>query len=337
MLMDLVRENIKTLEAYSSARDEFQGNDAVFLDANENPFGTLNRYPDPYQTKLKARLSRVKKIPPKNIFIGNGSDEVIDLLIRVFCEPGLDKIMIFPPTYGMYKVTASINNIGSIEVPLDTDFQLDIENTKLKIAKENPKVVFFCSPNNPTGNHLDGIAEILKDFKGVACIDEAYVDFSERQSWVHHIHQYPNLIVTQTFSKAWGLAGARVGVAYAQADIINLMGKIKPPYNVSRLNQEAALAALENKFEFDKNLRILKKERQGLINALNKLNTIKKVYPTDANFILIEVEKATAIYNRLIRHNLIIRDRSKLIDNTLRITVGTPEENKKLLNELNAL
>ncbi|MFK7002105.1 histidinol-phosphate transaminase [Flavobacterium oreochromis] len=326
----LIRSNILSLTPYSSARDEFNTNDGIFLDANENPFGYLNRYPDPYQKELKDKLGLVKNITPDNIFIGNGSDEVIDLAYRIFCEPALDKIIICPPTYGMYKVAAHINNIQVITIPLNQSFQLDID----RILSTEAKMIFICSPNNPTGNHIENIETIIKNFRGIVFIDEAYIDFSMQESLLQKVKKYPNIIVSQTLSKAWGKAAIRIGIAYASKEIIDLYTKIKPPYNISKINQEEAIKALNDIETFIKNKQIIIEQRTWLIEELNKLPFVKKIYPTQANFILLKVEKANIIYQKLIQKNIIIRNRHTVIQNTLRISIGQPHENKILINIL---
>ncbi|MFK7032643.1 histidinol-phosphate transaminase [Flavobacterium oreochromis] len=326
----LIRSNILSLTPYSSARDEFNTNDGIFLDANENPFGYLNRYPDPYQKELKDKLGLVKNITPDNIFIGNGSDEVIDLAYRIFCEPALDKIIICPPTYGMYKVAAHINNIQVITIPLNQSFQLDID----RILSTEAKMIFICSPNNPTGNHIENIETIIKNFRGIVFIDEAYIDFSMQESLLQKVKKYPNIIVSQTLSKAWGKAAIRIGIAYASKEIIDLYTKIKPPYNISKINQEEAIKALNDIETFIKNKKIIIEQRTWLIEELNKLPFVKKIYPTQANFILLKVEKANIIYQKLIQKNIIIRNRHTVIQNTLRISIGQPHENKILINIL---
>lgn len=332
MINQLVRKNIQNLKPYSSARDEFKGNESVFLDANENPFGKLNRYPDPYQLQLKTLLSNEKNIAAENIFVGNGSDEVIDLTMRIFCEPGQDKILICPPTYGMYEVTANINNIGIIKVPLTKNFRLNIPEILANLA--DVKIIFICSPNNPTGNSLENIDILVQNFKGIIFVDEAYIDFSQQDSFLSKLTDYPNLIVSQTFSKAWGLAGARVGLAFANKEIIRLLNRVKPPYNVSQLNQQAAIETLKNKPLFERNLTTILAEREKLITALNQLLNIKTIYPTDANFLLVELDNATEVYERLVKQKIITRNRSSVIPDTIRITVGTAEENELLINEL---
>jgi histidinol-phosphate aminotransferase len=335
-LKNIVRKNILNLKGYSSARDEYSGIANVFLDANENPFGKLNRYPDPQQKELKESLGNLKNINTENIFIGNGSDEVIDLAFRIFCNPGEDKALTFSPTYGMYDVSADINNIDLVKIPLTDNFQINLKEVTPYLSDKNLKIIFICSPNNPTGNTIktSDIENILNNFNGIVIIDEAYIDFSSSESWNTKIEQYPNLIVSQTFSKAWGLAAARVGVAYTNKNIISLFNKIKPPYNVSSLNQKAAINSLNNFELFEKNKKLILQEKKLLSETLKKLEIVKKIYPSDANFILIEVSNADNIYNKLVSKKIIIRNRNKVIDNCLRITIGSPEENKKLINEL---
>jgi histidinol-phosphate aminotransferase len=335
-LENIVRPNIWSLKPYSSARDEFTGKEGIFLDANENPYGTLNRYPDPYQRQLKDKLSAIKNVSPENIFIGNGSDEVIDLAFRIFCEPDKDLALTFSPTYGMYDVSAAINNIGLIKLPLSKDFQIDLQVTRRFIDQENLKLVFLCSPNNPTGNTMsrEAIEMILENFSGILIIDEAYIDFSSHASTIELIQKYPNLIVSQTFSKAWGLAAARVGIAYAHPEIIQLYNKVKPPYNVSTLNQRAALEALNAPEKFEKKKSIILKEKENLKADLQRCSLVKKIYPSDANFLLVEVGDADKIYNALVQQKVITRNRTKQVRNCLRFTVGTPEENNQLLQAL---
>ncbi|ALU75097.1 histidinol phosphate aminotransferase [Tenacibaculum dicentrarchi] len=332
----IVRPNIKKLKAYSSARDEFKGIAEVYLDANENPFGDLNRYPDPKQIKIKKRLSEIKKVAENQIFIGNGSDEVIDLAFRIFCEPSKDKALTFSPTYGMYDVSAGINDVELIKQPLVNDFQISLNQLEPYLDMEDVKIIFICSPNNPTGNCFDDetIEYILENFNGIVLIDEAYIDFSSRASYSTKLEKYPNLIVSQTFSKAWGLAGVRVGAAYANRQVIDLYNKVKPPYNVSALNQEAVIASLDNLAQFEINKNNIINEKETLINELKKIDFVKKIYPSEANFILIEVTNANLIYNKLVSEKIIIRNRTTLIDNCLRITVGKSEENRKLIKTL---
>ena len=338
-LNKLVRANIQKLQAYSSARDEFKGIAEVYLDANENPFGTLNRYPDPQQSKIKQRLSAIKKIENNQIFIGNGSDEVIDLAFRIFCDPGKDKALTFSPTYGMYDVSANINDIELIKQPLLNDFQINLNQLQPYLDMEDVKIIFVCSPNNPTGNCFndDDIIYILENFKGIVIIDEAYIDFSSKASFITKLNEYPNLIISQTFSKAWGLAGVRVGAAYANSAIINLYNKVKPPYNVSTLNQEHVIKSLDNLSVFEENKNIILNEKKVLVKAFENLELVKKIYPSDANFILIEVTNATDIYNKLVAQKIITRNRNSLVNNCLRITVGSTEENTQLIKALKSL
>jgi histidinol-phosphate aminotransferase len=333
------RPNIRELTPYSSAKDEFTGTDAVFLDANENPFGKYNRYPDPQQRRLKTLLAKRNDVSIDQIFIGNGSDEVIDLLLRIFCEPGKDAIGTFTPTYGMYDVSANIHNVSIASIPLDEDF--DLKNVDFSPIYDNPKlkVLFLCSPNNPTGNNLDRgkMLELIQNFQGIVCIDEAYIEFSEQASLMELISNYDNLIVTRTMSKARGLAGARVGYAFSNKRIIELLNKVKPPYNVSSLNQEEAIQTFENEISFKAELRTLFNEREKLIVALSGINIIERIYPTAANFLLIQMTDANTIYNELLAQNIIVRNRSKQIPNTLRISVGSIDENLTLITALKTL
>ncbi|WP_289045712.1 histidinol-phosphate transaminase [uncultured Olleya sp.] len=333
---NLVRANIKALKPYSSARDEFKGTADVFLDANENPFGELNRYPDPQQSEIKQKLSAIKSVESNQIFIGNGSDEVIDLAFRIFCEPGKDKVLTFTPTYGMYDVSANINNIEVIKQSLINDFQINLNQLQPYLDFEEVKIIFICSPNNPTGNTIntDDIEYILENFNGIVIVDEAYIDFSSQASFIKNINKYNNLIVSQTFSKAWGLAGVRVGVAYASEAIITLYNRVKPPYNVSTLNQEAVLNSLNNQAEVTKNIDTILLERTNLKDALSQLPIVKKIYPTDANFLLVEVDNADKTYQYLIDKKVIIRNRNTQVENCIRITIGTAVENQKLIEAL---
>jgi len=335
-LENIVRSNIWNLKPYSSARDEFSGNEGVFLDANENPFGELNRYPDPYQKELKQKLAELKKVNVNNIFVGNGSDEVIDLAFRIFCNPGIDKALTFSPTYGMYGISAAINNVELINIPLNKEFQIDLNKVKPYLSDSSIKLIFICSPNNPTGNLMSqsDIIFILNHFHGIVIIDEAYIDFAEGESLINLIGQYKNLIVSQTLSKAWGLAAARVGLAYANEEIISLYNKVKPPYNVSKLNQKAALQALFNPIKFQENLKLIQIEKKRLKNNLQQLGLIKKIHPSDANFFLVEVENADALYHDLVNKKIIVRNRNNQIANCIRITIGSKEENKKLITAL---
>ena len=338
-LKNIVRPTIQQLKPYSSARDEFKGTAEVYLDANENPFGTYNRYPDPQQLSLKTKLSEIKKVSIHQIFIGNGSDEVIDIAFRIFCVPGKDKALTFSPTYGMYDVSAAINNVELIKQPLLSDFQINLNQLQPYLEMDDMKLLFICSPNNPTGNCInkEDIEYILNNFNGIVIIDEAYIDFSTKTSFISEIEKYPNLIVSQTFSKAWGLAGVRVGVAYANKEIINLYNKVKLPYNISSLNQEAVLKKLENLTQFEIKKNIILKEREKLITELQKISFITKIFPTETNFILIEVNNANQLYKELVTKKIITRNRNSLVNNCLRITVGSPEENQKLINTLTTL
>lgn len=331
----LIRDNIRQLKPYSSARDEFKGDEGIFLDANENPYGELNRYPDPHQKQLKKALSALKEVSESNIFIGNGSDEVIDLIYRIFAQPGRDSVIICPPTYGMYEVSANINDINVINIPLKADFQLDMDSLMDCVANDSSiKLIFICSPNNPTGNRLDNIDYLLDNFNGIVVLDEAYIDFCPEFSYLKKLDQFPNLIISQTLSKAWGLAGVRIGIAYAQSEIIKVMDRTKPPYNVSKPNQMAAIKALSDKDTFEKNRSEILSQKEWLKTELTNLNCVKKIYPSDANFILIEVTDALKIYNELVGFHVIVRNRSSQISNCLRITVGSPDENTELISAL---
>ncbi|MCL1672668.1 histidinol-phosphate transaminase [Elizabethkingia ursingii] len=333
-LESLVRPNILKLKPYSSARDEYNGDTGIFLDANENPFGTLNRYPDPYQKEVKEKLSALKNIPVSQIFLGNGSDEVIDLVFRIFCTPGNDKALVFTPTYGMYEVSANINDTELLQLPLNRNFQIDRDAVIPFLKDENLKLIFICSPNNPTGNSIENVDFILENFNGIVFVDEAYIDFSSQKSWTEKLEQYPNLIISQTFSKARGLAAVRVGIAYSSPEIISLLNKTKPPYNVSQLNQEAALIALVDDEKYQSEIKTILEEKERLEKALLKLAVIKKIYPSDANFILAEVNDADEIYNNLVQQKIITRNRSSVIANCIRITIGTTEENNQLIAAL---
>lgn len=342
-LDNILRSNVKKLIPYSSARSEFEGDAQIFLDANENSLGsTLNnnfhRYPDPQQKQLKQKLSLIKNVPAENIFVGNGSDEAIDLLIRAFCNPGVDNILIFPPTYGMYEVSAEINDIAINKVLLTEDYHLDINAVKNGIDN-NTKIIFVCSPNNPTGNLLEptSIEWLLKNFNGIVVVDEAYIDFAETQSWSQRLNDFPNLVVLQTLSKAWGLAGLRIGFAYASKEIIHVFNKIKPPYNISEATQQLALQALQNEQQAKEKTNILIQQKKRLLEDFRQFDFIKTIYPSDANFILVKVDDAKKLYQYLIAKTIVVRNRSSqpLCENSLRITVGTPAENDTLLQALN--
>jgi len=332
----IVRANVLRLTPYSSARDEFQGSDGVFMDANENPYGTLNRYPDPYQKELKQKISEIKGIPARNIFLGNGSDEIIDLCFRVFCNPGTDKVLIFPPTYGMYEVSASVNDVNVIKIPLKEDFQINIENVKNIISDPELKLIFICSPNNPTSNSLNrkDVEWIIKNFNGIVIIDEAYSDFSSKQSFLSLVNDQNNLIVMQTFSKAMGMAAARVGMAFMDPEVLSFFNKIKPPYNISTINQKAALARLDQKEEMASLVRDIIDERERLKNEIARFGFVEKIYPSDANFLLVKVNDANRLYNFLIIRKIIVRNRSSVIENCIRITVGKRNENNELIRNL---
>ncbi|WP_407486069.1 histidinol-phosphate transaminase [Elizabethkingia anophelis] len=335
-LENLVRPNILKLKPYSSARDEYKGSTGVFLDANENPFGNLNRYPDPYQKEVKEKLSALKSIPVSQIFLGNGSDEVIDLVFRIFCTPGRDKALVFTPTYGMYEVSANINDTELLQLPLNSDFQIDKESILPFLTDENLKLIFICSPNNPTGNSIENVDFILENFNGIVFVDEAYIDFSTQKSWAEKLSQYPNLIISQTFSKARGLAAVRVGIAYSSPEIIALFNKTKPPYNVSQLNQEAVLIALLDDKRYQSEIKTILTEKERLEKEFLQLSVIKKIYPSDANFILVEVNDADGIYNNLVQQKIITRNRNSVIAGCIRITIGTTEENNQLIAALKA-
>jgi histidinol-phosphate aminotransferase len=341
-LNKLVRQNIKDLKPYSSARSEYSGTANVFLDANENSYGSpltkwYNRYPDPLQWELKKKIAAIKNVAAENMLLGNGSDECIDLLIRAFCEPQKDNIIICPPTYGMYEVYGNINDVEIREVPLLPDFQLNLEGIEAAID-ENTKLIFICSPNNPTGNSIDreDIEIVLNNFEGIVVIDEAYINYSRHRSFVAELKEYPNLVVMQTFSKAWGLAALRLGINFASEAIINVLNKIKPPYNINQATQELAIKALDNLEDVNTMIRETVKEREVLVKELVQLPMVKKVYPSDANFVLAKMDQATQVYNYLKEKGIIVRNRSNvmLCEDCLRITIGTPEQDRQLLNSL---
>lgn len=332
----LVRENVLRLVPYSCARDEYQGSTGIFLDANENPFGPLNRYPDPYQKELKKAVSEFRGMPVKNIFLGNGSDEVIDLCFRIFCNPGQDKVMLFTPTYGMYEVSAAVNDIEVVRIPLNEEFQINTEKAASYFSDKNLKMVFICSPNNPTGNAMNtrDVEFILESFKGIVVIDEAYIDFSEKGSFMNLVEKYDNLIIMQTFSKALGLAAARIGIAFTGTEIISLLNRIKPPYNISTINQGAALDKLRNQDRYLTEKQKIMEERARLVVNLNKLGMIENVFPTDANFLLIKIADANSLYNYLVERNIIVRNRNSVVKDCIRITVGKRKENDELIKAL---
>jgi histidinol-phosphate aminotransferase len=339
-IKELIRENIKSLQPYSSARDEFKEMSSafIFLDANENPFESgLNRYPDPQQNLVKEALSKIKGVSKEQILLGNGSDEVLDLIFRVFCEPREDSVIVLPPTYGMYKVLAKMNDIKLITIPLLDNFQPNIKEV-VKVQNSNTKVLFLCSPNNPTANSFDAniIETLLNEFNGIVVIDEAYIDFSIEDSWLARLDEFPNLIVTQTLSKAYGLAGIRLGMCYASQEIISILNKIKPPYNVNQLTQDVALKALLNTGEVNNQITAITSERNQLIKDLEKLDIVDKVYASDTNFLLVKVDNATLRYDQLLNKGIVVRNRSNqmLCENCLRFTIGTKDENEKLITTL---
>ncbi|WP_235921032.1 histidinol-phosphate transaminase [Foetidibacter luteolus] len=338
----LTRPNIQKLVPYSSARDEFSGEAKVFLDANENSLGSplpkwYNRYPDPHQNKVKQSISKIKSIAAQHIFLGNGSDECIDLLYRCFCNPGKDNVIICPPTYGMYEVSANINDIEVRKAPLLDDFQLDLVHLE-NLADENTKIIWICSPNNPTGNsfYRQDIETVLNNFNGLVVIDEAYINFSRQQSFIKELAEYPNLVVMQTFSKAWGLAGLRLGMAFASVDIMEILNRVKPPYNINQATQELALKALEEVGQVNDMIRELVNMRNALTEVFESIPTVEKVYPSDANFILVKIKDARKVYEFLLTKGIVVRDRSnvKLCNDCLRITIGTEKENTDLVDAL---
>ena len=339
---NILRKNIKDLVPYSSARDEFKGEASIFLDANENSFGSpldrsYNRYPDPLQLKVKKRLSEIKGVPVKNIFLGNGSDEAIDILFRAFCNPGVDNVITLPPTYGMYEVSANINDVEVRKIPLRSDYQLNMEAISEAID-DHTKIIFICSPNNPTGNSIDrqDIETIIANFNGLVVIDEAYINYSRQKTFIQELTEYSNLVILQTLSKAWGLAGLRVGMAFASEELIEVFNKVKPPYNINEASQELALEALQNVDQVNNWIKETVAERNKLIEELSQCALVIKIYPSDANFVLVKTTNPKAIYSYLVSLGIIVRDRSKveLCDGCLRITIGTPQENIELLNAL---
>lgn len=341
-LQSLIRDNIKNLVAYSSARDEFSGEAKVFLDANENSLGSpltkwYNRYPDPHQLAIKQKLAIIKSIPVEHIFLGNGSDECIDLLFRSFCNPGKDNVVICPPTYGMYQVSANINDVGIKKVPLTEDFQLDLIHLE-NVVDANTKMIWLCSPNNPTGNSLNraDIEMVLNNFNGLVVVDEAYINFSKQKSFLQELADYPNLVVLQTLSKAWGLAGLRLGMAFASAAIIEVLNKVKPPYNISQATQELVLKALDEVGQVNDMIKLLVDMRDALADVFRSMPTVEKVYPSDGNFILVKVKDARKLYEFLITKGIVLRDRSnvQLCEDCLRITVGSEKDNTILIDAM---
>lgn len=341
-LTALLRDNIRNLKPYSSARDEFTGEARIYLDANENSIGSplthwYNRYPDPLQHKLKNKIQEIKGVPANQIFIGNGSDECIDILLRAVAEPGIDNIIICPPTYGMYQVAAAINNVTVKEVPLNSHFQLNLPAIEAAID-DHTKMIFVCSPNNPTGNSLAkaDVEVLLNNYFGLVVVDEAYINFSRQRSFTQELADYPQLVILQTLSKAWGLAGLRLGMSFAAPDIIAVMNKIKPPYNIGQATQELVLKALDEVEQVNAMIHEIVQQRNELETALLALPLVEKVYPSDANFLLVQIRKARAVYEYLLDKGIVVRDRSKvaLCEDCLRITVGTATENQQLLAAL---
>ncbi len=341
-LQKIIRKNIKSLVAYSSARDEFSGEANVFLDANENSLGSplpkwYNRYPDPHQRALKQQISRVKGIASEHIFLGNGSDECIDLLYRCFCEPGKDNVIICPPTYGMYEVSANINDVAVRKAPLLPDFQLNLAHIETLIDA-NTKIIWICSPNNPTGNSLNrsDIEMVLNNFDGIVAIDEAYINFAQQKSFIQELADYPNLVVLQTFSKAWGLAALRLGMAFASIEILETMNKVKPPYNINQATQDLAMQALEEVGQVNDMIKEIVHMRNALTGVLMQIPTVSKVYDSDANFLLVKIKDARQVYEFLLTKGIVLRDRSnvQLCEDCIRITIGTEQENTLLVDAL---
>ena len=340
----LVRNNIKTMSSYSSARDDFKNDfdkKLIYLDANESPFDSgINRYPDNKHTELKKVISNIKNINVNQIVFGNGTDEILDLIVRVFCNPNKDKIITLPPTYGMYDVIAKTNGVENIEIPLKSDFSID-KNEILKLSSSSIKILFLCSPNNPTGNSFDtnDLTDLIKGFNGVVVVDEAYIDFSSKQSLISLINDNNNLIITQTMSKAYGMAGIRLGMGFSNQKIINYLNKIKPPYNINVLTERKALEELNKIDEIKKNIDLVLNQRKLLVSCLEKLDFIEKIYKSDSNFLLVKVDNADLRYNQLLKNGIIVRNRSNqpLCQNCLRITIGTENENKSLIKILNQL
>lgn len=338
----LLRENIKKLTPYSSARDDFKGEASVMIDANENAFGSpldksYNRYPDPLQHQVKQKITAIKGVPPQYMFLGNGSDEAIDILFRAFCRPGIDNVILLPPTYGMYEVSANINDVEVRKVLLTPDYQLDVDEIAAAID-ERTKMIFICSPNNPTGNSIrrQDIETILVNFKGIVVIDEAYINYSKQPSFIKELTEFPNLVVLQTLSKAWGLAALRLGMAFSSKEIIDIFNKIKPPYNINQATQELVLQALDNVETVNDWTREVVAERAILVDRLSQFAQVLHIAPSDANFLLVKLQRARELYQYLVGMGIIVRDRSKveLCEDALRITIGTPEENVLLLQAM---
>jgi histidinol-phosphate aminotransferase len=344
-LNSLLRPHIVNLQPYTSARDEYTGKEGVFLDANENPYGSItdqdfNRYPDPYQSELKEKIAAIKDVKPSQIFLGNGSDEAIDLLFRAFCNPGVDNVILLPPTYGMYEVSASINDVAVKKVPLTADFQLQTDLI-FEAINDKTKIIFVCSPNNPSGNKVkrSDVLLLLKHFKGLVVVDEAYIDFNDDPSFTNHLKDFPNLLVMQTFSKAWGLASLRLGMAFASEELIKILNRIKPPYNISGLTQDTVLAAIDKQEKVESMIQKILDEREFLEKHLLEIDAVQKIHPSQANFLLVKVPAANQVYEQLIENKIIVRNRAKvqLCENCLRISVGTRDENKAFIKALKAI
>ena len=341
----LLRDNIKKLIPYASARDEFSGTAHIFLDANENSLGSTvtpayNRYPDPHQIKIKEKLTEIKGLPVKNIFLGNGSDECIDLLYRAFCNPGKDNVIVHPPTYGMYEVSAHIHDVEVRRAPLTETFELNLPEFEKQID-EHTKIIWICSPNNPTGNAFkrQDIEMILNNFDGLIVIDEAYINFSRQNSFIRELTEYPNLVILQTLSKAWGLAGLRLGMAFASEFIVEVLNRIKPPYNIGQATQEIVLKALGGTEKVNEMIREIVQMRNDLARKISRLSAVMNVYPSEANFLLVKIKNARKIYNELLDLGIVVRDRSSApgCSDCLRITVGTKEQNDKLIDTLSKI
>ncbi|MEP1085514.1 MAG: histidinol-phosphate transaminase [Algoriphagus sp.] len=341
-LTPLLRPHLVKLQPYTSARDEYTGKEGIFLDANENPYGSVtdedfNRYPDPYQLELKAEIAKIKQVKTSQIFLGNGSDEAIDLLFRAFCNPGKDNVILLPPTYGMYEVSAGINDVETRKIPLTADFQLQ-PDLILEAVDQHTKIIFICSPNNPSGNkvHREDILRLIREFNGLVVVDEAYIDFSDEPSFTTHLSDYKNLLVMQTFSKAWGLASLRLGMAFASKELIKILNRIKPPYNISGLTQQTVLAAIKNVDKVNAMIADILQEREYLRTELAQLDYIEKIHDTHANFLLIKMPNASHVYDDLIEEKIIVRNRSKvqLCEECLRVTVGTRPENEAFIQAL---
>ncbi|MGB8492646.1 MAG: histidinol-phosphate transaminase [Bacteroidales bacterium] len=332
----VVRKNVADLVPYSSARDEFPGKDGTFMDANENPYGSLNRYPDPYQKELKSLISARKGISEDRIFLGNGSDEIIDLSFRIFCNPGIDKALTFIPTYGMYEVAAAMNDVTLVKIPLTANFGIDLSNSSSWLKMPDLKLIIICSPNNPTGNSMKAsdVEYIISNFEGIVLLDEAYIDFSGKESFLSSAGIYPNLIVMHTFSKAMGMAAGRIGIAYSDPAVIRFFNKMKAPYNISTLNQREALRRLANPGLLEKSVKRIKTNRERLVRSLGGLSIVEKVFPTDSNFILVKVKDPDHLYTKLVEKGIIVRNRNSVVRGCIRITVGTGSENKKLIRTL---